>query len=165
MEIWSVSDLGAASSSIKCSDAREDMTLLAGIPMLDQCEIEGGSYREIDGFLVESDISNQENYLRVKELVERLANADPDSVVVYLDSYADVDESDEICEVLVDLNLWTHEVGTHHGTHYEVRYPGGPRATDSDSRVVTTQAVERVVVLSDGPTNLRYVTPRGALFP
>ncbi|MCG5077519.1 BPSL0761 family protein [Paraburkholderia tagetis] len=97
--------------------------------------------------------------MRVSELIEQLVTADPDSVVLFLDSYADIDESDEIQEVLVDSHLWTYETGEHHGIGYEVRYPGGPRATDGVDHKVTMQLVERVVVLSDGPTNLRYVTP------
>lgn len=94
----------------------------------------------------------------VSELIEQLADADPDSVVLYLDSYADVEDSDEICEVLVDSNLWTHEEGVNHGESYKKRYPCGPRISDAQGHEVLSQSLERVVVLSNGPTNLRYLT-------
>jgi hypothetical protein len=45
--------------------------------------------------------------MRVRELIAALADADPDSVVVFLDSYADSDESDEIREVRVPSKPWT----------------------------------------------------------
>lgn len=97
--------------------------------------------------------------MRVSELIEKLVTADPDSVVLFLDSYADVEESDEICEVLVSASLWTHEKGVRHGESYEKRYPYGPRLSDGEGHELISQSVERVVVLSNGPTNLRYVTP------
>lgn len=92
------------------------------------------------------------------ELIRQLFNADPDSVVLYLDSRAWVDESDEILEVFVDSNVWTYETGARFGEPYEVRYPGNPRAPDDENHMLTTQLVEHVVVLSNGSTNLRYVT-------
>lgn len=97
--------------------------------------------------------------MRVNELVEQLMNADLDSVVLYLDSYADVEESDEIREVFVDSNAWTYENGVNLGESYEKRYPYGPRISDGQGHEVLSQSLERVVVLSNGPTNLRYVTP------
>jgi hypothetical protein len=97
--------------------------------------------------------------LRVDELIMRLLNAKPDSVVLYLDSYACVDESDEVVEIFVDSNVWAYETGARYGENYEVRYPGSPRPSDEEKHVVTAQSVERVVVLSNGPTNLRYVVP------
>lgn len=97
--------------------------------------------------------------MRVNELVEQLMNAAPDSVVLYLDSYADVEESDEIREVFVDSIAWTYEKGVNLGERYEKRYPYGPRISDGQSHEVLSQSLEGVVVLSNGPTNLRYVTP------
>lgn len=96
--------------------------------------------------------------MRVRELVEQLMNVDPGSVVLYLDSYADVEESDEVREAFVDSNLWTYEKGMNHGEPYEKRYPYGPRISDGQGHEVLSQSFERVVVLSDGPTNLRYLT-------
>lgn len=92
--------------------------------------------------------------MRVRELIAVLSDADPDSVVVYLDSYADSDESDEICEVFIPSELWTHERGYSLGSKYEVRYPGPPRADDDCHDVTHTR--EHVVVMSNGPTNLKY---------
>lgn len=97
--------------------------------------------------------------MRVRELIRQLFNAEPDSVVLFLESHAWVDESDEILEIFVDSNVWTYETGARFGEPYEVRYPGIPRAPDEENHVVTTQSVEHVVVLSNGPTNLRYVSP------
>ncbi|MFL9955482.1 hypothetical protein PQR65_19045 [Paraburkholderia nemoris] len=93
--------------------------------------------------------------MRVCELIAVLADADPDSVVVFLNSYADSDESDEIREVLVPSKPWTHKKGYDLGIKYEVRYPGQPRVDDDGFHDVT-QTQERVVVLSNGPTNLKY---------
>ncbi len=93
--------------------------------------------------------------MRVRELIAVLADADPDSVVVFLDSYADSDESDEIREVFIDSELWTYEKGYCLGARYEVRYPGHPRRADDDCHDVT-QTREHVVVMSNGPTNLKY---------
>jgi hypothetical protein len=94
--------------------------------------------------------------MRVRELIAALADADPDSVVVFLDSYADSDESDEIREVLVPSKPLTHEKGYDRGIQYEVRYPGQPRADDDGFHMDVIQTQERVVVLSNGPTNLKY---------
>ncbi|MGF6809521.1 hypothetical protein OKW30_004647 [Paraburkholderia sp. Clong3] len=92
--------------------------------------------------------------MKVRELVTLLADADPESVVLFLDSHADSDGSEEICEVLIPSELWIHEKGYSFGSRYEVRYPGHPRA-DVDCCDVTHTS-EHVVVLSNGPTNLRY---------
>jgi hypothetical protein len=96
--------------------------------------------------------------LLVSELIGKLLNADPDRVVLYLDSHADVEESNESCEVSVDSSLRTLEKGVCHGERYEKRYPYGHRASDGEGREVIRQALKCVVVLSDGPTNLRHVT-------
>lgn len=58
MQIRSVSDLGATRSSIKCSDACADATLLATILTLGQREIEDGNYRDIGEFLAELDLDD-----------------------------------------------------------------------------------------------------------
>ncbi|MGF6634156.1 hypothetical protein OKW38_002840 [Paraburkholderia sp. MM5496-R1] len=96
--------------------------------------------------------------MKVRELIEQLVTADPDAVVVYLDSYADVYESDEIHEAFVDSYLWTHETGLRYGEWYDIRYPSGPEPVEGERHVIAAQKPEHVVVLSDGPTNLRYVT-------
>jgi hypothetical protein len=96
--------------------------------------------------------------MKVSELIEQLINAAPDSVVVYLDSYASAYESDEVRETFVDAQLWTHETGLRHGEYYEIRYPYAPEPAEGRSHNITAQFLEHVVVLSDGPTNLRYLT-------
>lgn len=96
--------------------------------------------------------------MKVCELIEQLINADLDSVVVFLDSYASAYESDEVREAFVDAQLWTHETGLRHGECYEIRYPYAPEPAEGRSHNITAQFLEHVVVLSDGPTNLRYLT-------
>lgn len=47
--------------------------------------------------------------MRVRELLAMLSGADPDSVVLFIDTYADSDESDEVREVYIPASAWTHE--------------------------------------------------------
>lgn len=94
--------------------------------------------------------------MNVRELISALSNADPESVVVFLDEYADRDESYEICEVVIPTTAWTHERGVCLAEKYEVRYPGGPREPD-EHQTDLVRVRERVVVLSTGPTNLRFI--------
>lgn len=93
------------------------------------------------------------------ELIVRLLIAGPDGFVVFLDSCASVYESDEIREWFIDSNVWTHETGVRYGECCEVRYPGATESAEGDGHMLTTQSLERVFVLSDEPTNLRFVTP------
>ncbi|MGF6410053.1 hypothetical protein [Paraburkholderia sp. MM5482-R1] len=92
--------------------------------------------------------------MKVRELIAWLAGADPDSVVVFLDSYADSDESGEIRKVFIPSEPWTHETGYSLGIRHEGRYPGHPRA-DNDCHDVT-ETREHLAVMSNGPTNLIY---------
>lgn len=94
--------------------------------------------------------------MTVAELVARLVDVEPESVVVFLESYADADESDEIHEVIVPSDPWTFEVEQCVGSGYEIRYPGPPRSYDDNYHQDLIQKRERVVVLSNGPTNLKF---------
>jgi hypothetical protein len=93
--------------------------------------------------------------MKVRDLLEILNQADPESIVLYMTQYADTDESDEVREVDIPTELWTYERGRYGGSEYEAHYPGTPEPrADRYSDVVCES--ERVVVLSDGPTNLRF---------
>ncbi|REG59668.1 hypothetical protein B0G80_2439 [Paraburkholderia sp. BL6669N2] len=92
--------------------------------------------------------------MKVRQPIAWLAGADPDSVAVFLDSYADSDESGEIREVFISSEPWTHETDCSLGIRHEDRYPGHPRADDDCHDVAETR--EHLVVISNGSTNLIY---------
>lgn len=96
--------------------------------------------------------------LTASKLLQILADADPESRVLFMTHYADADESDEVREVFAPETSWTHEHGWYMGGQYSVWYPGSPESREVGYRDVTYETV-RVVVLSDGPTNLRFVKP------
>jgi hypothetical protein len=93
--------------------------------------------------------------MTVRELIDMLRQADPSSLVLFLGEYADCDEADEIKEVVIPRQPWTHERGKYAGERYDVRYPG-PFGQREAGYVDVTHEVESVVVLSTGPTNLRF---------
>ncbi|SAK53780.1 hypothetical protein AWB78_01359 [Caballeronia calidae] len=95
--------------------------------------------------------------MRVHELIEALKAAHPDSVVLFLETYADVAESDEISHVHIPEKSWLHETGFNFGQRYELRLPIAERGDVELERTDVVQRFELVVVLSNGPTNLRYV--------
>jgi hypothetical protein len=95
--------------------------------------------------------------MTVRELIEILKGADVESVVLFLDSYADVGESDEISHVIIPEESWLHETGCNSRERYEIRVPIAERGDVEPERTDVAQRFERVVVLSNGPTNLRYV--------
>jgi hypothetical protein len=95
--------------------------------------------------------------MRVRELIEILNGADAESVVLYLESYADVGESDEVSDVHIPEKPWLHETGSTFGERYEFRLPIAERGDVEPERTNVLQRLEKVVVLSNGPTNLRYV--------
>lgn len=93
--------------------------------------------------------------MKVRELLAGLQQVDPEAVVLFLDVYADPSESDEVCEVFAPTNKWTHERGRFGTEEYDVRYPDAPEPRP-DGYCDVTFVEERVVVLSAGPTNLRF---------
>ncbi|CAL8473564.1 hypothetical protein [Caballeronia sp. S22] len=95
--------------------------------------------------------------MRVRELIEMLRGADAESVVLFLENYADMGESDEISNVLIPQTPWVHETGAYFGDRYEIRLPASERGEVESGRTDVVQRFERVVVLSNGPTNLRFV--------
>jgi len=93
--------------------------------------------------------------MNVRELIEQLQTADPEATVLFLAEDADSGEADEIQELVLPASDWTHEQGVVGSRSYQIRYPGSPEYRGTDYQCVVTRA-ERVVVLSTGPTNLRY---------
>ncbi|WP_116123370.1 hypothetical protein [Paraburkholderia sp. BL6669N2] len=94
--------------------------------------------------------------MKVKELLHALHNVDEDSTVLFLAEHADADDADEICEIHIPSNPWTHEVGRCDGSEYRSRYPY-PAEKRDEGYTSVSYAREKVVVLSTGPTNLRFV--------
>jgi hypothetical protein len=92
--------------------------------------------------------------MTVSELIELLRTADASSRVLFLGEYADSDEADEVCEVVIPRDAWTFERGRFEDREFSACYPGP--AAERDGYTDVTHVSERVVVLSSGPTNLRY---------
>jgi hypothetical protein len=95
--------------------------------------------------------------MNVSELMSKLQDADPEATVIFLSEHADSDEGEEVREVLTPETNWTHEHGVVGNSAYAVHYPGEAELRGPDCRAVVVSS-ERVVVLSSGPTNLRYET-------
>jgi hypothetical protein len=80
---------------------------------------------------------------------------DPDATVLFLDEYGDSDDADEVHEVDLQRAPWTHETGLCANVPYEVYYPGPAETREAAYHDVVVHLIH-VVVLSSGPTNLRY---------
>jgi hypothetical protein len=93
--------------------------------------------------------------MNVRELMSKLQDADPDATVLFLNEHADSDEGEEVREVLMPETNWTREQGIVGNSAYAVHYPGQAELRGPAYRAVVANS-ERVVVLSSGPTNLRY---------
>lgn len=94
--------------------------------------------------------------MTVAQLVNALVSAEPNSHVLFMTHYADVEESDGVRQAEIQESNWTHERGVHSGEPYDVWYPWAPAPRGDGYHDVTYESVQ-VVVLSDGPTNLRFV--------
>lgn len=95
--------------------------------------------------------------MKVQALLTQLALADPQAEVLFLDLHADADGADVVRLVDIRQEPWTHERGTYGSNEpYEAWYPGKPEERDSNYTDIVSKTT-RVVVLSAGPTNLRYV--------
>jgi hypothetical protein len=92
--------------------------------------------------------------MTTRELIALLQKTDPDSTVLFLDDYADLSESDELFDVIIPTEPWTHERGKCGGDEYSVHYPDAFEPRDERYTYVT-HAMERVVLLTNGPTNYR----------
>lgn len=93
--------------------------------------------------------------MTVAELIDVLRDADPSSRVLFLGEYADSNEGDEVCEVVIPRDPWTFERGRYRTEDFSAYYPG-PAAAREEGYSDVTHASTRVVVLSTGPTNLRF---------
>ncbi len=99
--------------------------------------------------------------MTVREVLAKLALADPEAEVLFLDLYAGPDEADVVRLVDIRQESWTHERGTYCSSEpYEAWYPGKPAERNSDYTDIVTTTVH-VAVLSAGPTNLRYLQKEG----
>jgi hypothetical protein len=92
--------------------------------------------------------------MTARELIALLQRADPESTVLFLDDYADLSESDELFDVIIPAEPWTHERGTCGGAGYSVRYPDAFEPRDESYSDVTHDA-QRVVLITNGPSNFR----------
>jgi hypothetical protein len=92
--------------------------------------------------------------MTVGELIDQLLQADRGSRVLFLSEYADSDEAVEILEVVIPAFAWTHEQGSYAGRRYDVRYPGPAAQREPGYKQEFHSG--RVVILSTGPTNLRF---------
>jgi hypothetical protein len=98
--------------------------------------------------------------MNVYELVERLSNADPESVVLFLEAWSWIDEADEVATVTIPTEAWTFEESSESGHQYSVFYPGKDRDIEERSRQYVRQQQVRVVILSNGTINLERDTSR-----
>ena len=94
--------------------------------------------------------------MTARDLIALLQQADPESTVLFLDDYADLSEADEVFDVLIPADPWTHECGRCHGEKYSIHYPDSFEPRD-ESYTDVTHEVRRVVLLTNGPTNFRRV--------
>jgi hypothetical protein len=94
--------------------------------------------------------------MTVGELIELLRTADASSRVLFLGEYADSDEADEVSEVVIPRDAWTFERGRFEDREFSACYPGPAAEREDGYYTDVTHVSERVVVLSSGPTNLRY---------
>jgi hypothetical protein len=100
--------------------------------------------------------------MKVQELLNALRDVDADSTVLFLAEHADADDADEVCEVYLAPRPWTYELGDYGGRDYQSWYPYRPEQRGSAYTSVRYES-RRVVVLSTGPTNLRFVRPEDML--
>lgn len=100
--------------------------------------------------------------MKVGELLNALRGVDADSTVLFLAEHADANEADEVSEIYLAFRRWTHEVGKYDTREYHSWYPYRPQQRGSAYTSVKYET-RRVVVLSNGPTNLRFVRPEDML--
>jgi len=92
--------------------------------------------------------------MKVRELLERLSEADLESVVLFLEAWSWIDEADEIATVTVPTEAWTFEESSEPGHEYSVFYPGNDRDIEDRPGQYVRQRQVRVVILSNGTTTL-----------
>jgi len=93
--------------------------------------------------------------LTVRELIAILKDAPQDSRVLFMTEYADEGEADEVAQVDIQKVDWTYESGKAVRETYSYHRPGPLEPSDERCSDVV-QTIERVIVLSPGPTNLRF---------
>jgi hypothetical protein len=94
--------------------------------------------------------------MTVGELISRLSIADPNAVVLHMDEHADASDAAEIREIFVPDDSWTCE---RHATaigNVEIYHPTDHGLSVGWDEVTSRRWEREVVVLSTGPTNLRF---------
>ncbi|WP_228874445.1 hypothetical protein [Paraburkholderia saeva] len=94
--------------------------------------------------------------MKVYQLLERLANADPEALVLVFLPYADVSDGAVLGDVIVRDDLWNHESGLYGGRPYEVFYPGAPEEREPLYSNVKVERV-RVVLIGEELGNFRLL--------
>lgn len=95
-----------------------------------------------------------QRFMKVYELLERLANADPEALVLVFLPYADASDGAVLGDVIVRDDLWNHEYGLYGGRPYEVFYPGAPEGRDPLYSNVEVEPI-RVVLIGEHLGNFR----------
>jgi hypothetical protein len=92
--------------------------------------------------------------MRVRELIEKLAEADPEAVVLVYPPHADFDDGGQLGDVLLPAQPWIWEIAVWSGERYETFYPGEAEKRDESYSNVETQRVP-VVLLGEELQNFR----------
>lgn len=85
--------------------------------------------------------------MKVRELLARLRDADPEAEVRFMPLAADSTESDSVDEVEFQAELWTFE----EGDGYSVYYPGEPEQRDAHYENVRCRLLPVVLLKPDMP--------------
>ena len=88
--------------------------------------------------------------------MRRLAEANPEAVVLVFRQYADSTDGAELREVIVPERPWTRETGDDRKSTYEIFYPDEPQTVERGSSVRVTHTP--VVLLGEELGNYRYPT-------
>jgi hypothetical protein len=78
--------------------------------------------------------------MKVRDLLEILNQADPESIVLYMTQYADTDESDEVREVDIPTELWTYERGRYGAVNTRRTIPALPNRAQTATAMSSTKA-------------------------
>ncbi|MDH6149546.1 hypothetical protein OKW46_003471 [Paraburkholderia sp. WSM4179] len=90
--------------------------------------------------------------MKVRELLKCLHDADPEAVVLWLQSYADATDAEEICYIACPQEPWTCERHLSTDGHLsDVHYPSGHGPSLGWDERTDQQWSERVVILSSSP--------------
>jgi hypothetical protein len=87
--------------------------------------------------------------VKVRDMLRRLRNADPDAVVLWRPPWADASDAEETCEVVLVHEAWTCERhGATDGSTSDAHHPSGHGLSLGWDQSTDEQWTERVVILS-----------------